>query len=85
MVEWVRLSQKPVTVIGSAAEFRGQQSTVLSNWTILAGRVTALRSDSEVIDESGRTFQVVGAVAGRPDHRPEFHAAAARLISDMQT
>jgi hypothetical protein len=38
-----------------------------------------------VIDELGQVFQVVGAVARRPQHRPEFLAAAARLISDMQT
>jgi hypothetical protein len=83
--EAARLSQKPVIDVSSAAEFRGQQDTVLSNWTILVGPGSALTSESTVIDELGQTFEIVGAVARRPQHRPEFLAAAARLISDMQT
>lgn len=85
VVELARLSQKPVIDVSSAAEFRGQQDTVLSNWTILVGPGSALTSESVVIDELGQQFQVVGAVARRPQHRPQFLAAAARLISDMQT
>jgi hypothetical protein len=85
VVEPARLSQKPVIDVSAAAEFRGQQSTVLSNWTILVGPGSALTSESIVIDELGQQFQVVGAVARRPQHRPQFLAAAARLISDMQT
>jgi hypothetical protein len=85
VVEPARLSQKPVIDVSSAAEFRGQQSTVLSNWTILVAPGSALTSESTVIDELGQQFQVVGAVARRPQHRPTFLAAAARLISDMQT
>ncbi len=85
VVEPARLSQKPVVDVSSASEFRGQQSTVLSNWTILVGPGSALTSDSVVIDELGQQFQIIGAVARRPQHRPEFLAAAARLISDMQT
>lgn len=85
VVEAARLSQKPVIDVSSASEFRGQQSTVLSNWTILVGPNSALTSESTVIDEGGQQFEIVGAVARRPQHRPEFLAAAARLISDMQT
>lgn len=85
VVEPARLSQKPVIDVSSASEFRGQQSTVLSNWTILVGPSSALTSESTVVDELGQQFQIVGAVARRPQHHPEFLAAAARLISDMQT
>jgi len=85
VVEPARLSQKPVIDVSAASEFRGQQSTVLSNWTVLVGPRSALTSESTVIDELGQEFQVVGAVARRPQHQPQFLAAAARLISDMQT
>lgn len=85
VVEPARLSQKPVIDVSSASEFRGQQSTVLSNWTILVGPGSALTSESTVIDELGQEFAIVGAVARRPQHRPQFLAAAARLISDLQT
>jgi hypothetical protein len=37
-----------------------------------------------VLDEQGRRFSIEGDVADRPNHRPQFRAAAARLISDMQ-
>lgn len=84
-VEPARLSQKPVIDISSASEFRGQQSTVLSNWTILVSPDSVLTSESTVFDETGQQFEIVGKVARRPHHRPEFLAAAARLISDMQT
>lgn len=85
VVEPARLSQKPVIDVSAATEFRGQQDTVISNWTILVGPRSALTSESVVIDELGQRFEIVGAVARRPQHRPEFLAAAARLISDMQT
>jgi hypothetical protein len=85
VVEPARLSQKPVIDVSSASEFCGQQSTVLSNWKILVGPSSVLTSESTVVDELGQQFQVVGAVARRPQHHPEFLAAAARLISDMQT
>lgn len=84
-VEPARLSQKPVIDVSAATEIRGQQSTVLSNWTILVRPDSVLRADSVVIDELGQHFEVAGAVARRPQHRPEFLAAAVRLISDMQT
>lgn len=85
VVEPARLSQKPVVDVSAATEFRGQQSTVLSNWTILVGPSSKLTSESVVTDELGQRFEIVGAVARRPQHRPEFLAAAARLISDMQS
>jgi hypothetical protein len=79
-----RLSQKPVADIGSQIEIAGQQSTVVSAWTILVPPSTPLTADSVVIDESGRQLEIQGQVARRPEHRPEFLAASARLVSDMQ-
>ena len=79
-----RFSQIPVANVGGQVEFLAGQDTVISFWTILVGPNTVLTSRSTVVDEQGRKFQIVGQVADRPNHRPQFRAAAARLISDMQ-
>lgn len=80
-----RLSQKPVVDVSSGDELRASQSTDVSQWTILVPRGTALTAASVITDEDGRVFQVSGAVADRPKHRPQFRTASLRLISDMQT
>jgi hypothetical protein len=80
-----RLSQSPVGNISQQAELLATQNTVISFWTILTGPRSGLASNSEVEDEdTGRKFVVAGQVARRPDRHPQFLAAAARLISDMQ-
>lgn len=80
-----RLSQKPVVDVSSGDELRASQSTDVSQWTILVPRGTELTSTSTITDADGRVFQVSGAVADRPKHRPQFRTASLRLISDMQT
>jgi hypothetical protein len=79
-----RLSQQPVANIGGQVEQMAAQSTVISLWTLLVPPGTTLTSRSTVLDSRGRTFQVSGDVADRPNHQPQFRAAAVRLISDMQ-
>lgn len=78
------LAEKPVADIGGQIELLVNQNTVISLWTLLVPKGTALTSASTVTDEAGRRFEVVGQPADRPNHRPEFRAAALRLISDMQ-
>jgi len=79
-----RLSQKPVENISQQAELLATQNTTISFWTVLVGRDTVLAPGSVVTDDAGRKFRIEGAVADRPEHRPTFRAAAARLISDLQ-
>lgn len=79
-----RLSQQPVEDLGGQVELLASQNTTISLWTVLVPAGTALTSRSTVVDELGRTFQIIGKPADRPDHRPQFRAAAARLISDLQ-
>lgn len=79
-----RLSQAPVANVGGQTELLANQNTTISLWTILVPAGTVLTELSTVVDEAGKTFQVVGNVADRPHYRPQFRAAAARLISDMQ-
>ena len=79
-----RLSQAPVANVGSQTELLVNQKTTISMWTILVDRSTPLFSNSVVTDELGQKYRIEGAVALRPQNRPSFKAAAARLISDMQ-
>lgn len=79
-----RISQAPVANVGSQVELLAEQNTVISMWTVIVPAGTVLSASSTVTDEAGRIFQITGDVADRPNHRPVFRAAAARLISDMQ-
>lgn len=79
-----RLSQKSVADLGSQTEIAGQQTTVVSAWTVLVPPDKPLTSATIVIDESGAQYAIEGDVARRPNHRPVFLAASARLVSDMQ-
>ena len=80
-----RISQSPVANVGSQIELLAQQDTVISIWSVLVPPWRTMTSRSTVTDvETGRKFAIAGDVAGRPDHKPIFLAAAARLISDMQ-
>lgn len=78
------ISQSPVANVGAQVELLAEQNTVISLWTVLVPKGTTLTSQSTVVDDAGRTFAVTGDVADRPNHKPVFRAAAARLISDMQ-
>jgi hypothetical protein len=80
----IRISQSPVANVGSQVELLAQQSTTISLWTIQVPAGQTMTSQSTVTDSRGRVFQIVGDVADRPNHRPKFRAAAARLMSDMQ-
>ncbi len=79
-----RLSQQPVATVGSQVEQMAAQQTVISLWTLLVPPGTTLTPLSTVRDSRGRLFEVSGDVADRPNHKPQFRAAALRLISDMQ-
>jgi hypothetical protein len=81
-----RISQSPVANVGAQIELKADQDTVISFWTILvpAGQAMTAGSIVEEIGPQARKFRIVGDVAERPNHRPKFRAAAARLISDMQ-
>lgn len=78
------LSQQAVSEASSQVEQLAAQRTIVSLWTVLVRPTSTLASDSTVTDPAGRIFQVVGQVADRPHHRPQFRAAAARLVSDLQ-
>lgn len=79
-----RISQSPVANVGAQVELLANQNTVISFWTVIVPAGTVLTSQSTVTDEDGRKFTIIGDVADRPNHKPLFRAAAARLISDMQ-
>jgi hypothetical protein len=79
------LWQKSTADVGSATELRSTQDTDLSTWTVIVPLGTNLTAKSEFVNEAtGERFRVSSRVARRPDHRPQFLAATARLISDMQ-
>lgn|SRR5262245_16121655 len=78
------LSQRSTVDLGSQIELLGTQSTVVSLWTLLIPLSVPVTSASTVTDSSNRTFVVVGEPAARPDHRPQWRAAALRLVSDLQ-
>lgn len=79
----VYLAQRPPAELGSQADLRAAQFTVVSLWTMLAPPGTLLSPESTVTDSLGRVFRVVGEPANRPALRPQFKAAALRLVSDM--
>lgn len=81
-----RISQRPVANVGAQLEIQAGQDTSVSFWTILMPYPdsASLTSKSTGVDDLGRKFAIEGDIADRPDHKPKFRAAAARLISDMQ-
>lgn len=78
------LSQKSTVDVGAQIELLATQNTVISLWTLLVPLDVDITSASTVVDSQGRKFVVVGYPADRPDPRPQWRAAALRLISDMQ-
>jgi hypothetical protein len=70
--------------VGSQNENTATQHTTLSRWSFLCPLDVPLTPDSEVVDETGAVYRVIGQPAARPDHRPQWRAAALHLISDMQ-
>jgi head-tail adaptor len=79
-----RLSRAPVGNSSQGSDTTAGQDTTLSDWTLLVPAGTHLTAASRVLDSEGRTFEVQGQPARRPDRHPRFLAAAVRLISDMQ-
>lgn len=79
-----RISQAPVANLASQVELLAEQNTVISMWTVIVPAGTTMTATSTVADDRGRTFAITGEPADRPNHKPLFRAAAARLISDMQ-
>jgi hypothetical protein len=80
------LSQRPVADVGSQIELLATQDTTITLWTVLVPASVPMTSASTFVeDATGRVFAVTGEPADRPNHRPQFRAAAARLISDMQS
>lgn len=78
------LSQNSVVENSAQVELTAQQTTTVSAWTLLCPLSVTLTSASTVTDEQGREFAVIGEPATRPDHRPQWRAAALRLVSDLQ-
>jgi hypothetical protein len=75
--------------MSTLVEIEGQQSTDVSSWDLLTpptfqGFPSPVNAKSVLIDAAGRRFEIQGQVARRPEHRPIFLAAEAKLISDMQ-
>lgn len=87
------LAQRPVSVLGSAAELNGTQTTTISLATGLFRAGETLTADSTVEDVSGivtgqpAVYRVEGQPADRYSgvgRRVTFRAAALQLVSDLQ-
>lgn len=79
------LSQKSTADVGSTTELRSVQDTDISTWTVIVPLDTTLTAKSTFTDDAtGIEYRISSRVAKRPEHRPQFLAATARLISDMQ-
>jgi hypothetical protein len=78
------LGQNSVIQVGNQDESTATQHTTISSHSFLCPLSVPLTSDSEVVDETGARYRVIGNPASRPDHRPQWRAAALQLISDMQ-
>lgn len=77
------LAQVPVGNVGAQIDLRAEQDTVVSLWTLLVPPDAPLTRRTTVISGS-EEWRVVGEVANRPMHRPQFLAAALRKVSDLQ-
>jgi hypothetical protein len=77
------LGQNPVLQVTTQDETAAGQSTTVSSHSFLCPLGVPLTSASEVV-HAGLVYRVVGRPALRPDHRPQWQAAALQLISDMQ-
>lgn len=81
------ISQRPVENLSSAIEMTGSQATAIALWSIVLPSAIPIRSDSRVVDQSGRVFEVEGIPATRyawNSRRPIYTAASLRLVSDLQ-
>ncbi|MCA1185709.1 hypothetical protein LCD36_04485 [Saccharopolyspora sp. 6T] len=69
-------------------EYQANQTSVSSDFIVLLPAGTDITSESEVIDEGGTRFAVVGQPAVRRARihggKPRYVAAWLRLVSDMQ-
>lgn len=79
------LGQNSVLQVGNQYEDNTARHATISSHSFLCHLSVPLTSESEVNDdETGATYRVIGQPAARPDHRPQWRAAALQLISDMQ-
>lgn len=82
------LSQRPVENLSSAIEINGDQTTVVSLWTLLVAPHTDLRPESVIEDADGNLYEVEGDPAERRpaigSRRVVYLAAALRRVSDLQ-
>jgi hypothetical protein len=78
------LAARPVTELRSQFEVTATQSTTVSMFDLLLPPGTPIKPTSEVTDEAGLDYVVMGKPVSRPHRHPQFVAASLRLISDLQ-
>lgn len=80
------LSQLPVAQLSSQIEMVAAQSTVISSYTLIVPASVPLSASSEVVDEDGVRYRVIGQPAQRRGlgRQVLFQAAAVHRISDLQ-
>lgn len=81
------LSQQSAHLLSAQAEYRADQDTTISTWTLIYPADVTVASNARVVDDaSGRVFQVIGFPAERRGLSPRvrWHAVSLHLISDLQ-
>jgi hypothetical protein len=73
-----------VTELRSQFEVTAGQNTTVSMFDLLLPPGTPIHPNSEVTDEAGLDYVVMGKPVSRPHKHPVFVAASLRLISDLQ-
>lgn len=81
------LAQLPVSQLSSQVELLATQNTTISSFTLLVPAAVPLTARSEVVDEDGHRYQVIGEPAARRGlgRKVLFRAAALHRVSDLQT
>lgn len=80
------LSQQSAHLLSAQAEYRAEQNTVISTWTLIYPAHVTVDPDARVVDDEGRVFQVVGSPAARRglSSRVRWRAVSLHLVSDLQ-
>jgi hypothetical protein len=80
------LAQKSTTVLSASAELAAAQDTTIATYSLLVPPDVELTAKSEIVDESGAVYSVVGQPADRRGlgARVLFRAATLHLTSDLQ-
>lgn len=81
------LAQLPVSQLSAQVELIAQQNSTIAAFTLIVPADVALSARSEVVDEDGHRYQVIGEPAERRGlgRQVLFRAAALHRISDLQT